>query len=87
MATVLDIALYEWIKDIKDIKINHLLKWKKFIDQNGVPYSDIENKKIIKKLIHTFVWADHFYIVYKSNDIEYIMSKIEETIKRLENNI
>lgn len=87
MTTVLEIALSEWIEDVKDIKINSLLKWKKFIDQNSVPYSDTENKKIIKKLIHTFIWADHFYIIYKSSDIEYILSKINETIKRLENNI
>lgn len=87
MITVLEIATSEWIKDIRDIKINNLLKWKIFIDQNNIPYNDMENKKIIKKLIHTFIWAEHFYIIYKSNDIDYIMSKINETIKKLEGNI
>lgn len=83
--SVLELALSEWITDIGDIQINKLLKGKKYIDENNVEYTDAEQKKMNKTLIHLFVWINNYAeTIWWTNSIVQILKKIRKTIKKLE---
>lgn len=84
---IFEICLEKRINDIREVKINDLLKETKFVNDNGVPYSDKENKKIVKSLIHTFVGMDWMAEkIYGTYDIVSILKKVRHTIERLESN-
>lgn len=81
---IFEIAKSENVKNINDININQLLKWSKFRDENWIKYSKHENKEIIKKLIHLYVWLLNNFNQFWTDNIDEILEKIDDTLLKIE---
>lgn len=82
---ILEHCIREWYKTLYDVQINGVAKKAKFVDQDWILYTEEEQRRAEKDMIHTFIgMRDMIKKVYLTDNLSKIIKRFQKTIKKLQ---